>query len=168
MGLYSPSMRLEMTFYLKLEEKKHFLDDICGDRSINGPVGLRIGSRFLGPWSIRGCAPVRGRYNSRQYAPEDVNIRGRSERILTVIRSQSQVTVKGKSNRLMMEEIRQTNIYHYSCLHINDFSTHPLAALMWRWYLNSKGAALQLPIGSFRRYQMGQKEILRTKPTRVR
>ena len=39
---------------------------------------------------------------------------------------------KKQNNRLRMKEIRQTNIYNYSCLRINDLSTNSLAALMWR------------------------------------
>ena len=39
---------------------------------------------------------------------------------------------KRQNNRPRMKEIRQTNIYDYSCLRINDLSTNFLAALMWR------------------------------------
>ena len=66
-----------------------YLSNICGDRLINGPIGLRIDSRLLGLWPIRGRVPVRRHHNPRQYASEDVNVRGRSGRGLTAIRSQS-------------------------------------------------------------------------------
>ena len=45
---------------------------------------------------------------------------------------------------------RQTNIYNNSCLRINCLLTNSLAALMWRWYLNSDEAALQLLVGGSR------------------
>ena len=51
---------------------------ICGDRSINGPIGFRIGSGLLGPWPIRGRVPVRGHHAPRQYASEGDRVRGQS------------------------------------------------------------------------------------------
>ena len=46
-------------------------------------------------------------------------------------------------NRPRVRKKRQTNIYNYSCLRINCLSTNSLTALMWRWYLNSKEAAVK-------------------------
>ena len=59
------------------------------------------------------------------------------------------VTTKGGGPRVRKR--RQTNIYNNSCLRINCLSTNSLAALIWRWCLNSNEAALQLLVGGSRR-----------------
>uniref|UniRef100_A0A7N2L7J7 Uncharacterized protein n=1 Tax=Quercus lobata TaxID=97700 RepID=A0A7N2L7J7_QUELO len=53
------------------ESKSRILRGYCGDRSINRPIGFRIGSGLLGQWPIRGRIPVRGHHAPRQYAFED-------------------------------------------------------------------------------------------------
>ena len=60
---------------------------------------------------------------------------------------------------------RITNIYESCYLHIKCFPTNSLAALMWRWYLNSERAALQLWVESSRKCEMGQEEAPETKYT---
>ena len=47
---------------------------------------------------------------------------------------------------------RITNIYKSCYLHIKCFLANSLAALMWRWYLNSEQAALQLVVESSGRW----------------
>ena len=53
-------------------------------------------------------------------------------------------------------ERRITNICKNCYLHIKCFPANSLAALMWRWYLNSKQAALQLVVEGSGRCEMGQ------------
>ena len=53
-----------------------------------------------------------------------------------------------------------TNIFKDCYLHIKCFPTNSLAALMWRWYLNSDWAALQLLVESSERCWMGQEPNL--------
>ena len=62
---------------------------MCGDRSINGPIGFRIDSGLWVPWPIQERVPVRGRHTPRQYASEDNRVRGRLGRGLTTIRSRN-------------------------------------------------------------------------------
>ena len=50
---------------------------------------------------------------------------------------------------------RITNIYKSCYLHIKYYPANSLAALMWRWYLNSKQAALQLVVEGLGRCEMG-------------
>ena len=69
---------------------------MCGDRSINRPIGFRVGSRLLGQWPIGDHIPVRGHHGPRQNASEDDRIRGRSGRGLIAIRSQNSVISKGR------------------------------------------------------------------------
>ena len=54
---------------------------------------------------------------------------------------------------------RITNIYESCYLHIKCFPANSLAALMWRWYLNSERAALQLVVESSGRCEMGRKKL---------
>ena len=63
---------------------------------------------------------------------------------------------------------RITNIYKSCYLHIKCFPANSLAALMWRWYLNSEQAALQLVVEGSGRCEMGQGEAPITQFTRVR
>ena len=46
-----------------------------------------------------------------------------------------------------------TNIWKHCYLHIKCCPINSLAALMWRWYLNNKQAALQLRVKGSRRGQ---------------
>ena len=62
---------------------------------------------------------------------------------------------------------RITNIYENCYFHIKYFPANSLAALMWRWYLNSEQAALQLVVESSGKCEMGQGEAPKTKFTRV-
>ena len=62
---------------------------------------------------------------------------------------------------------RITNIYESCYLHIKCFPTNSLAALMWRWYMNSEQTTLQLIVESSGRCEMGQGEAPRTKFTCV-
>ena len=62
---------------------------------------------------------------------------------------------------------RITNICKSRYLHIKCFPANSLAALMWRWYLNNKQAALQLVVEDSGRCEMGQGEALITQFTRV-
>ena len=57
---------------------------------------------------------------------------------------------------------RITNICKSCYLHIKCFPANSLSALMWRWYLNSKQAALQLVVEGSGRCEMGQGEALIT------
>ena len=54
---------------------------------------------------------------------------------------------------------RITNICKNCYLHIKCFQVNSLAALMWRWYLNSKQAALQLVVEGSGKCEMGQEEV---------
>ena len=72
-----------------IENLNSGLDNTCGDRPINRPIGFRIDSGLLGPWPIQGCVSVREHHTPRQYASEDDRVRGRSGRGLTAIRSQN-------------------------------------------------------------------------------
>ena len=51
---------------------------------------------------------------------------------------------------------RKTNIYASCYLHNKCCPANSLATLMWRWYLNSERAALQLVVESAERYEMRQ------------
>ena len=62
---------------------------------------------------------------------------------------------------------RITNICRSYYLHIKCFSTNSLVALMWRWYLNSEQAALQLVVEGSRRCEIGQGKAPTTQFTRV-
>ena len=53
---------------------------------------------------------------------------------------------------------RITNICKSYYLHIKCFPANSLAALMWRWYLNSKQAALQLVVEGSGRCEIWQGE----------
>ena len=53
---------------------------------------------------------------------------------------------------------RITNICKNCYLHIKCFPANSLVTLMWRWYLNSEWAALQLVTEGLRRCEMGQGE----------
>ena len=53
---------------------------------------------------------------------------------------------------------RITNICGSCNLHIKCCPANPLVTLMWRWYLNSEWAALQLVTEGLRRCEMGQGE----------
>ena len=72
----------------------------------------------------------------------------------------SQILDKGWGRKI-------TNIYESYYLYIKYFPANSLAALMWRWYLNSEQAALQLVVESSGRCEIGQREISRIKFTRV-
>ena len=56
---------------------------------------------------------------------------------------------------------RITNIYKNYYLHIKSLTANFLTALMWRWYLNSERAALQLVVKSSKRCEMRQEEASR-------
>ena len=56
-------------------------------------------------------------------------------------------------------EWRITNICKNCYLHIKCFPANSLAAVMWRWYLNSKQAALQLVVEGSGRCEMGHGEV---------
>ena len=43
----------------------------CGDRSVNGPLGFRVGSGLLGQWPISDHIPDRGHPGPRQNSSED-------------------------------------------------------------------------------------------------
>ena len=58
---------------------------------------------------------------------------------------------------------RITNIYENCYLYIKCSPANSLTALMWRWYLNSEQAALQLVVESSGRCEMGQGEAPITK-----
>ena len=62
---------------------------------------------------------------------------------------------------------RITNIFKNCYLHIKFPLAKSLAALMWKWYLNNKQAALQLVVEGSGRCGMGQGEAPRKKFTRV-
>ena len=62
---------------------------------------------------------------------------------------------------------RKTNIYKSYCLHNKCCPANSLAALMWKWYLNSERAAIQLVVESAGRCEMGQESTPRIKFTRV-
>ena len=62
---------------------------------------------------------------------------------------------------------RITNICKSCYLHIKCFPANSLVALMWRWCLNSKQAALQLVVEGLGRCEMGQGEAPKTWFTRV-
>ena len=62
---------------------------------------------------------------------------------------------------------RIINICKSCYLHIKCFPTNSLAALMWRWCLNSKQAAIQLVVQGSGRCEMGQGETPITWFTRV-
>ena len=62
---------------------------------------------------------------------------------------------------------RITNICKNCYLHIKCFPTNSLVALMWRWCLNSKQAAIQLVVQGSGRCEMGQGEAPITWFTRV-
>ena len=65
-------------------------------------------------------------------------------------------------------ERRITNICKSCYLHIKCFLANSLAAVMWRWCLNSKQAVLQLVVEGSGRCEMGQGEAPITWFTRVR
>ena len=72
----------------------------------------------------------------------------------------SQILDKGWGRRI-------TNIVKNCYLHIKCPIAKSLAALMWKWYLNNKQAALQLVVEGSGSYEMGQGEAPRKKFTRV-
>ena len=53
---------------------------------------------------------------------------------------------------------RIKNICKSCYFYIKCFSANSLTALIWRWYLNSEWAALQLVTEGLRRCEMGQRE----------
>ena len=61
-----------------------------------------------------------------------------------------------------------TNICKNCYLHIKCFPANSLAALMWRWYLNSEQTTLQLVVEGSGRCEVGQGETPITQFTRVR
>ena len=73
-----------------------FVISFCGDRSVNGPLGFRVGSGLLGQWPISDHIPDRGHPGPRQNSSEDDRFRGRSRRGLIAIRAPNSVISKGR------------------------------------------------------------------------
>ena len=143
---------------------------MCGGQSINRPIKVRIVGSVAHPrMRIRPRRPKSGhKGNCRegggsQYHESRVpcsfedaillgSMRLRTIRTRSCYNRTSELCYHWRwDNKPRVRKKRQTNIYNYNCLRINCLSTNSLAALMWKWYLNSKEAALQLPIGSSRR-----------------
>ena len=129
-----------------------------GANRLTGP--LRSG--LVGLWPIRGCILVRGGQVMRQLPERGGGSQYHESRVphsskdTTLLGSSHSRTVRPwlgynwtselchhwrRDNRLRIKKKRQTNIYNHSCLLIDYPPTNSLAALMWRWYLNSKQAA---------------------------
>ena len=80
-------------FYRSFLERK----ECCGDHSIDGALGFRMGSGLLGQWPIRDRIPVRGYPGPRHNSSEDDRFRGRSRRGLITIRAPNSVISKGRA-----------------------------------------------------------------------
>ena len=152
------------------ESKSRILRGYCGDQSINRPIKIRIVGPVAHPRMHihlrRPKSGHKGNYREgggRRYRESRVpcsskdaillgSMRPRKIRTRSCYNRTSELCHHWRwDNRPRVRKKRQTNIYNYSCLRINCLSTNSLAVLMWKWYLNSKETALQLPIGSSRR-----------------
>ena len=139
-----------------------FYNAICGGQSINKPIKVKIVGPVAHPrMQIRLRRPKSGRKGNHRgergsqyhesrvpYSSEDTILLG-SMRPRT-IRTRSCYNRTSKlyhhwrwDNKPRVRKKRQTNIYNYNCLRIDYLSTNSLTALMWRWYLNSKEAAVR-------------------------
>ena len=152
-------MTSKSTFSPK-ESKSRILRGYCGGQSINRPIKVKIIGSVAHPrMQIRLRRPRTG--HKGNHRGEVVNITKVEFRTCPRTPYSSAPSCYNRTsklchhwrwdNRPRVRKKRQTNIYNYSYLRINCLSTNSLAVLMWRWYLNSNEAALQLPIGSSRR-----------------
>ena len=151
------------------ESKSRILRGYYGGQSINRPIKVRIVGptayprmhiRLRRPSQVIRRLPKGGgsQYHESRvpYSTEDTillgSVRPRTIKTRSCYNRTSELCHHWRwDNRPRVRKKRQINIYNYSCLCINYLSTNSLAALMWRWYLNSKEAAFQLPIRSSRR-----------------